>query len=207
MVCKTVYTGSTPVVASISSSSTVQFSVRYSYDLTKHREMNEMSTVVVLNASFEPLGVVPLRRAMVYLVRERAVIVEAVPGEVFRSAAAEFPVPKVVRFRKMIRVPYRYRPQPWSRHGVLRRDRNICAFCGKHATSIDHIVPQSRGGLNEWLNTVAACSPCNGKKANRTPGEARMPLRYTPREVSTRDTLLVAIASTGADLVALGLAA
>lgn len=168
--------------------------------------MTEMSTVVVLNASFEPLGVVPLRRAMVYLVRERAVVVEAVPGEVFRSAQAEFPVPRVVQFREMIRVPYRYRQQPWSNHGVLQRDANTCGYCGAKATTVDHITPRSRGGGNTWMNTIAACLKCNGKKADRTPQEAGMTLRFEPREVSSRDTLLVALASTGADLVALGLA-
>lgn len=165
-----------------------------------------MNAVVVLNASFEPLGVVPLRRAMVYLVRERAVIVEAVPGVVFRSAEAEFPVPRVVQFREMVRVPYRFREQPWSNHGVLQRDNHTCGYCRAKATTVDHIQPRSRGGRNTWMNTIAACRFCNGKKADRTPREAGMVLLFQPREVSTRDTLLVALASTGANLVALGLA-
>lgn len=166
-----------------------------------------MTAVVVLNASFEPLGVVPLKRAMVHLMRERAVIVEAVPGAVFHSAAAEFPVPRVVQFREMIRVPYRYRPEPWTTRGVLRRDSSTCAYCGKHATTVDHVVPKSRGGQNTWMNTVAACLRCNGHKADRTPKEAGMKLLVGPREVSSRDSLLVAIAATGADMSLLGLAA
>ena len=166
-----------------------------------------MTAVVVLNASFEPLGVVPLRRAMVHIMRERAVIVEAVPGETYRSAEAEFPVPRVVQFREMVRVPYLYRTQPWTKRGVLERDNHRCAFCGVgKAGTIDHIMPRSRGGRDSWMNTVAACARCNNLKADRTPTEAKMPLRYLPREVSTRDTLLVAIASTGADLAVLGLA-
>lgn len=166
-----------------------------------------MNAVVVLNASFEPLGVVPLRRAMVHIMRERAVIVEAVPGATFHSAEAEFPVPRVVQFREMVRVPYHYRPQPWSTRGVLQRDRNTCAYCGNHATTVDHVEPKSHGGGNTWLNTVAACLRCNGRKADRTPRQAGMSLRFTPREVSTRESLLVAIAATGADLSMLGLAA
>lgn len=165
-----------------------------------------MTAVVVLNASFEPLGVITLRRAMVHLLRERAVIVEAIPGEVYRSAEAEFPIPRVVQFREMIRVPYRYRAQPWTRRGVLERDRYICAFCSRYGNTIDHVMPVSRGGRNQWKNTVTACSKCNSRKADKTPEEARMPLRYQPREVSSRETLLVAIASTGADMVMLGLA-
>lgn len=170
-----------------------------------------MTAVVVLNASFEPLGVVPLRRAMAYLIRERASIVEAVPGQTFKSASAEFPVPLVVQFREMVRVPYKYRTQPWTRAGVLERDKGLgCAFCGatNRAMTIDHIMPKSRtkGNPNTWTNTISACKPCNNRKADRTPDEARMPLRYQPREVTSRDTLLLAMASTGADLVSLGLA-
>lgn len=169
-----------------------------------------MSAVVVLNASFEPLGVVPLRRAMAYLVRERASIVEAVPGQTFKSASAEFPVPRVVQFREMVRVPYKYMVQPWTRSGVIERDRGLgCAYCGRTgAMTIDHIMPRSRvkGNPNTWTNTISSCLRCNNIKAARTPEEARMPLRYEPRIVTSRDTLLLAIASTGADMVSLGLA-
>ena len=51
---------------------------------------------------------------------------------------------------------------------------------GGAATTIDHILPRSRGGKNTWLNTVAACGGCNQRKGDRTPVEARMPLRITP---------------------------
>lgn len=77
-------------------------------------------------------------------------------------------------------------------------------------TTVDHIMPASRLTRIEadtWLNTVAACLKCNGYKANRTPEEAGMPLLFQPREVTTRDTLLVAVTATGADVVALGLVA
>ena len=164
--------------------------------------------VVVLNASFEPLGIVPLSRALVFLMRERAVIVDAVPGRTVRSAEAEFPVPRVVQFREMVRVPYRFGTVPWTRRGLLERDNFECAYCdsGRRALTVDHIVPRSRGGRDTWLNTVAACLRCNGVKADRTPEEARMPLRYEPRIVTSRESMVLAIAETGADVVALGLA-
>ena len=163
--------------------------------------------VVVLNASFEPLGIVPVARALVFLMRERAVIVDAVPGRTIRSAQAEFPFPRVVQFREMIRVPYRYGVMPWSRRGLLQRDGFECAYCGKRATTVDHMLPRSRGGRDEWMNTVAACTRCNNVKADRTPAEAGMPLRYQPRPVTTRDTLVLAIAAAGVDMNAFGLAA
>lgn len=163
--------------------------------------------VVVLNASFEPLGVVPLSRALVFLLRERATIVDAVPGRTVRSAEAEFPFPRVVQFREMVRVPYRYGSIPWSRTGLLQRDNRECCYCGKTANTVDHVQPRSRGGRDQWMNTVASCSPCNNKKADRTPAEAGMTMRYQPREVTSRETLVLAIAEMGADVVALGLVA
>jgi 5-methylcytosine-specific restriction endonuclease McrA len=68
----------------------------------------------------------------------------------------------------------------WSRAGVLQRDGRTCAYCGRTATTIDHVLPRSRGGANSWLNTVAACGSCNHRKGDRTPAEARMPLRLKP---------------------------
>ena len=67
---------------------------------------------------------------------------------------------------------------------LLRRDRHTCAYCGDHFGERDlqaeHIVPDSRGGAYSWMNLVTACAPCNGRKGNRTPEEARMPLLYLP---------------------------
>ena len=166
----------------------------------------EGESVVLLNASFEPLGIVPLSRALVFLMRERAVLVDAVPGRTVRSAEAEFPMPRVVQFRELVRVPYRYGTVPWTRRGLLERDGHECVFCGKRASSVDHLTPKARGGRDTWGNTAAACLSCNSKKGCRTPEEAGMPLRFQPRVVTSRETLVLAIAAIGADVAALGLA-
>ena len=63
---------------------------------------------------------------------------------------------------------------------VLKRDGHRCAYCGARATTVDHILPASRGGDWSWMNAVAACEPCNFRKADRTPAEARMVLHVTP---------------------------
>ena len=65
---------------------------------------------------------------------------------------------------------------------MLARDRHACAYCGRHATTVDHVLPQSRGGESTWLNAVAACAPCNHRKANRTPQQAGMSLVAAPRQ-------------------------
>ena len=60
-----------------------------------------------------------------------------------------------------------------------------CAYCGsKKELTIDHIIPKSRGGKNSWNNLITCCLPCNLKKGDKTPDEARMPLRFAPKTPS-----------------------
>lgn len=136
-----------------------------------------MSAVLVLNADFGPLQRVSLRHAIRMLFREVAVVHEAQPDQ----QIGIFPMPTVVRLVSYVVTRWRHSRGPaWSRAGVLARDRHVCAFCGGAASTVDHVLPRSRGGGNEWLNTVAACGRCNNRKGNRTPAEARMPLRFAP---------------------------
>lgn len=136
-----------------------------------------MNAVLVLNADLGPLHRVSIRHAVRMLCREVAVVHEAEPDR----HLGIFPMPKVVRLVKYVVTKWRYNSGPaWSRAGVLARDDRRCGYCGGGATTIDHVVPSSRGGRNSWLNTVAACGPCNQQKSDRTPDEARMPLRITP---------------------------
>jgi hypothetical protein len=65
--------------------------------------------------------------------------------------------------------------------GVLRRDRHACAYCGRKATTVDHVVPRCQGGPTTWANLVAACFPCNQRKGGRTPAQAGMILKVAPR--------------------------
>jgi 5-methylcytosine-specific restriction endonuclease McrA len=136
-----------------------------------------MTGVLVLNADLGPLHRVSLRHAVRMLFREVAVVHEADPDRLI----GVYPVPRVVRLVQYVVTRWRFSRGPsWSRAGVLVRDRRRCAYCGGAATTIDHVLPRSRGGANSWLNTVAACGRCNQRKGDRTPAEARMPLRYAP---------------------------
>ncbi len=73
----------------------------------------------------------------------------------------------------------------FAKEKLFRRDRMTCAYCGQrfqHERDLqcEHILPESRGGRWAWMNLVTACAACNGRKADRTPEEARMPLLYLP---------------------------
>jgi 5-methylcytosine-specific restriction endonuclease McrA len=68
-----------------------------------------------------------------------------------------------------------------SMTAVLRRDKNTCGYCGDFATTVDHVLPRSRGGPNSWANLIAACLTCNQLKADATPEEAGMALLWQPR--------------------------
>ncbi len=139
------------------------------------------AAIIVWNASYEPLSYTKLQRAISLVNSGRAVIEESIPGKFVRSKNGKFPWPKIIRMIKYVKVPFRYGDENWSRQGVLRRDGNRCVFCDKHATTIEHIIPTSRGGAPRcWLNTAAACSPCNNKKGDRTLKEARMKLLFEP---------------------------
>ncbi|MER5495574.1 MULTISPECIES: HNH endonuclease [unclassified Streptomyces] len=158
-----------------------------------------MRDTLVLNASFEPLSTVTLHRAVVLVLQDKAVVEQTHPEMWLRAAAVELPAPRVIRLCRYVRVPFRRRA-PWSRRGVLVRDRHRCAYCGRRATTVDHLVPRSRGGSDSWLNTVAACAEDNHHKADRTPEQAGMSLLRQPFEPSPADAMLLALGLDGGSL-------
>lgn len=141
--------------------------------------------VGVLNASYMPLGATHLGRALALVTSGRAVVEEIDDSRIIRSGGGlQIPLPKIIRLLTYLNVPFTITEEFWSLKGVLRRDNNVCGYCSGKASTVDHIIPKSRfkagGNPNTWLNSIAACQPCNGKKANRTPEEANMPLLYKP---------------------------
>lgn len=136
--------------------------------------------VLVLNASFEPLHVCSIKRAVVLLMEGAAERVEDSTA-VLHSPSTIFAVPSVVRLRRYVRRPARYQVA-FNRRNVFRRDAHTCQYCGRNGgdMTLDHVVPRSRGGRNSWENIVTACRECNSRKRDRTPEEATMQLRHRP---------------------------
>ncbi|MFT4124465.1 MAG: HNH endonuclease [Microbacteriaceae bacterium] len=135
---------------------------------------------LVLNAGYEPLGVVSFKRALVLVMNEKATVVAADADHPVWGSSGCWDRPSVIVLRRYVRIPSG-RSVPVSRRGVLRRDDHRCGYCGGAATTIDHVLPRSRGGKDSWENLVACCLSCNNRKGDRTPEEMRWTLSVAPR--------------------------
>ena len=144
---------------------------------------------LALNASFEPLTIIPARRAIRLVLDQKAEILEVDDARAFRSPRVELPFPTVIRLVRFVHVPRRFRRQVTNTF-LFARDEYKCQYCGRHRGQLkgrqfltrDHIIPLSRGGDNSWQNLVSSCSPCNNRKGDRLPAEAGMRLLTKPRE-------------------------
>lgn len=157
-------------------------------------------SVIVLNASHEPLHVVSVKHAVTMLWRGVATVVEEGPetfGPILR--------PKVLVLVRYVKETWKYlrrstgKPKvthagvkvtwedfsspdaTYCMENLVKRDHGQCAYCGQPgARTMDHVTPKSRGGTTTWLNAVLACEPCNQAKDDRTPQEAGMALLWQP---------------------------
>ena len=152
---------------------------------------------LVLNATYQPLCVVPVRRAIVLALKGKAEVVHT-NGMVFHSERLTLSSPSVVRLNYFVKVPYRARAS-LSRRAVLVRDNFECQYCGGRAENVDHVVPKSRGGGHTWDNVVAACRPCNARKENRDAAEVGLRLRHQPREPHESVWIVVAVDNVDPD--------
>ncbi len=144
--------------------------------------MAAMQTVIVLNTSYEFLGLISWQRAMTMVFTGKVEVVKE-SDRFVRSVSRTFRVPAVVRLIKFIRQIYR-REVPISRRNILTRDEFVCQYCGGEFASadltIDHVIPKVQGGSNDWTNVVACCRACNMTKGGRTPRQAGMHLVRKP---------------------------
>lgn len=135
---------------------------------------------LLLNASMEPIRVVPAKRALMLLLSGKAEPVEE--GErpsVWRSSSGSIVVPAVLRLLSYVKIPYRA-TVPLNRTAVLARDKRTCQYCHGAGDTMDHVVPRARGGKHVWENVVAACKRCNAKKDDKLLSEIGWTLSFRP---------------------------
>lgn len=125
------------------------------------------TTVLVLNSTYEPINLASGRRAIVLLLKQKAQQLSS----------------RVIRLLNYVKIPFaKMRTHKPSKSAIYKRDGNKCMYCGstKHLT-IDHIIPRSKGGGDNYFNLVVACSKCNTKKGDRLLEQTGMKLLKQPR--------------------------
>ncbi len=144
---------------------------------------------LALNSSFEPLAVLPIRRALRLVIDRKAEVLEVDETRTFHSERHSFAAPAVIRLVRFVHVPRKFRRQVTNTF-LFARDGYRCQYCGRHKSQLrgrefltrDHIVPISRGGGNTWQNVVTACSPCNNRKGSHLLDEVGMRPLHPPHE-------------------------
>jgi len=144
---------------------------------------------LVLNADFRPLSYYPLslwpwQEAIKAAVLDRVLIV-AEYDQVVRSQRAAIRIPPVVVLKDYVKPQKRV---AFTRFNLFLRDEFCCQYCGsKGDLTFDHVLPRSRGGVTSWENVVAACSPCNLRKANRLLKQSGLTLRRAPGQPTAEE--------------------
>jgi 5-methylcytosine-specific restriction endonuclease McrA len=153
---------------------------------------------LVLNADFRPLSYYPLslwswQDAIKAVFLERVNIVANYDRAV-HSPSFEMKLPSVVSLKNYVK-PSSH--PAFTRFNVFLRDRFVCQYCGdRDDLTFDHLVPRSRGGHTTWNNVVAACSPCNLRKGNLTPAEAKMWPSQMPFQPTAGSTISIGTQSS-----------
>jgi len=149
--------------------------------------------VLVLNADFIPLNLVPIstipwQKAFKLTVEGIAVPVKFYEDEFVRTPNTKYPVPSVIVLKEF---KHFKKYAKWSKFNVKLRDEFKCQYCHKkfsnRSLTIDHVKPKSLGGKHSWTNSVTACKPCNqGKKNDHRIIPERKPYRPTYYELAKK---------------------
>lgn len=151
-----------------------------------------MQRCIVLNGDFSFLNTVSWKRAICLLIKEKAEVLKE--GDiVIRNGEGTpiFKMPLVIKLIKIVRLIYKNKV-PFSKRNIMVRDDYKCMYCGgrTHLT-IDHVIPISKGGKSNFDNCVTSCQPCNNKKGNRIPSEAKMFLKKQPHAPTISEFIIM----------------
>jgi 5-methylcytosine-specific restriction endonuclease McrA len=143
-----------------------------------------MEQTLVLNASYEPLRVVPWQKAVTLLFQGKVEVIAVYDREI-HGVTVRVRLPSVLRLLRHVRLRHPFSDVPFSRNNVYARDDNRCQYCGRVFSvtqlTFDHVLPVARGGRKAWDNIVTCCIACNRRKGDRTPEEAGLRLIRRPR--------------------------
>jgi len=159
-----------------------------------------MTSVVLLNADYQVLGLIGIKKSFKLMAKGKVIVVKATE-KLIHTVTKSFLVPVVLRLVKMVRMMYG-KKVPFSKRSLQILYNFTCGYCGIHQKSgltIDHVIPKSRGGKSDYSNTVPCCLKCNLKKDNKLPSEAGMTLKYKMVVPTIQEFLQLSIKNIGLD--------
>jgi len=136
--------------------------------LHRAQNLNIMKKTLVLDSSYMPRSIIASTRAFVIVYKGNAKVVSEY-DETFKLVTPTVKIrkPSIIRVPNYINV--HFHKVPLSRENIYKRDNFTCVYCGsqnKKKFTLDHVIPQSKGGPNTWDNLVTACWGCNNEKAD-----------------------------------------
>ena len=140
-----------------------------------------MESILVLNADYTPINITDLKRAFNLIYKGKAEIIKHNIISPIITELRKFKRPTIIRLLRYVSIPFR--KVTLNRQNIFRRDNYECLYCGennKEKLTIDHVIPKSKGGKNDWKNLVTCCKSCNSKKDDKLPTETLLVLRYQP---------------------------
>jgi len=146
--------------------------------------MNKYQRTLVVDSSFMARSIINTERAFVITYKGNAEVIAEHP-ETFGLVNPELEIfkPSIKRVYKYVK--HHIHKVPLTRENIYRRDNFECVYCGAHnirQLTLDHVIPQSKGGPDSWDNLVTACKTCNSQKADLTLEEygKEIPTPYRP---------------------------
>lgn len=137
-----------------------------------------MEKVLVLNYDYTPVNITNITKAVKLVIKEKAEIIKE-GSHILRSEKITFKVPSIIRLLNYVKI--KFFKVVLTKKNILIRDNFKCVYCltNKNLT-IDHLIPKSKGGKNDWLNLVTCCESCNKKKGDKTLEESNMIIHQRP---------------------------
>jgi len=130
--------------------------------------MEQYRKTLVVDSAYIARSVIATERAFVITYKGNAEVVAEYP-ETFGvvNPNLEINKPSIIRVPSFIKM--QFQKVPLTRQNIFKRDAYTCAYCGdtnRKSLTLDHVLPQSKGGPNTWDNLVTACKKCNGEKGD-----------------------------------------
>ena len=146
--------------------------------------MSKYRKTLVVDSSFIARSIIPAERAFVISYKGNAEVIAEHP-ETFGLVNPELQInkPSIIRVFKFVK--QNILKVPLTRENVYKRDNYECVYCGcdnVKTLTLDHVIPQSKGGKDSWDNLVTACKRCNSEKSDLTLEEygKEIPTPYRP---------------------------